>query len=164
LLSVTIQISEESKDETAKQYIEWLKANERAIENLIFYTDASKQNFTGKTGAAVYRVNGYNIKDWMWHLGECMEVFDAELFAIKRAFAQSEAFLTIYREKGVNCSIRKVLIFSDSQSGMKRINNLITRSGQTLIHRITQCATRITKEFPGVIIRIEWVPGHSAIL
>jgi hypothetical protein len=46
---------------------------------------------------------------------------------------------------------------------MKRINNLTTRSGQTLIHRITECATRIIKKFPGVIIQIEWVPGHSAI-
>jgi ribonuclease HI len=163
LPGVTIQISKESKDETAKQHTEWLEANERAIENLIFYTDASKQNSNGKTGAAVYRVSGHNTKDWMWHLGECMEVFDAELFAIERAFVQSEAFLTTYREKGVNCPIRKVFIFSDSQSGMKRINNLITRPGQTLIHRITECATRITKKFPGVTIQIEWVPGHSAI-
>jgi hypothetical protein len=65
LPGVTIQISEESKDETAKQHIEWLEANERAIENLIFYTDASKQNSNGKTGAAVYRVTGHNTKDWM---------------------------------------------------------------------------------------------------
>jgi hypothetical protein len=94
--------------------MEWLEANERVIENLIFYTDASKQNSNDKTGAAVYRVNGHNTKDWIWHLGECMEVFDAELFTIERAFVQSEAFLTIYREKEINCPIRKVFIFSDS--------------------------------------------------
>jgi ribonuclease HI len=47
---------------------------------------------------------------------------------------------------------------------MKRINNLTTSLGQTLIYRITECATRITRKFPGVIIQIEWVPGHSAIL
>jgi ribonuclease HI len=92
-----------------------------------------------------------------------MEVFDAELLAMERAFAQIEAFLTTYREKGVDCPIRKAFIFSDSQSGMKRIHNLITRPGQTLIHRITDCATRITKKFPDVTIQIEWVPGHSAI-
>ena len=86
LPGVSIQISEESKDETAKQHIEWLEANERVIENQIFYTDASKQNSNDKTGAAVYRVSGHNTKDWMWHLGECMEIFDAELFVIKRAF------------------------------------------------------------------------------
>jgi ribonuclease HI len=40
---------------------------------------------------------------------------------------------------------------------------LTIRPGQTLIHRITECATRITKKFLGVIIQIEWVPGHSAI-
>jgi hypothetical protein len=86
LPGITIQISKESKDETAKQHTEWLEANERAIENLIFYTDASKQNSNGKTGAAIYRVSDHNTKDWMWYLGECMEIFDAELFIIERAF------------------------------------------------------------------------------
>ena len=46
---------------------------------------------------------------------------------------------------------------------MKRINNLTTRPGQTLIHRITECVTRITRKFLGVTIQIEWVPGYSAI-
>jgi hypothetical protein len=46
---------------------------------------------------------------------------------------------------------------------MKRINNLITRPGQTLIYRIIKCATRIIRKFPGITIQIEWVPGHSTI-
>ncbi len=58
-----------------------------------------------------------------------MEVFDAELVTIKRAFVQLEAFLITYREKRINYLIRKVFIFSDSQLKMKRIYNLIIRSG-----------------------------------
>jgi hypothetical protein len=42
----------------------WLESNENAIENLIYYTDASKRNCDGKTGAAVCRINGKNTKKW----------------------------------------------------------------------------------------------------
>jgi hypothetical protein len=49
------------------------------------YTDASKRNCDGKTGAAICRINGKNTKDWSWFLESCMEVFDAELFAIREA-------------------------------------------------------------------------------
>jgi hypothetical protein len=42
-----------------------------------------------------------------------MEVFDAELFAIREAVYQLREFLAIYHERG-NCPIRKVFIFSDS--------------------------------------------------
>jgi hypothetical protein len=42
-----------------------------------------------------------------------MEVFDAELFAIRKAVYQLREFLAIYHKRG-NCPIRKVFIFSDS--------------------------------------------------
>jgi hypothetical protein len=42
-----------------------------------------------------------------------MEVFDAELFAIREAVHQLREFLAIYHKRG-NCPIRKVFIFSDS--------------------------------------------------
>jgi hypothetical protein len=40
----------------------WLEANENAIENLIYYTDASKRNCDNKTGATICRINGKNTK------------------------------------------------------------------------------------------------------
>jgi RNase H len=46
---------------------------------------------------------------------------------------------------------------------MKRIHNLITRPGQSLIHQIINYATRITIKFSGITIQIEWVSGHSGI-
>ena len=57
---------------------------------------------------------------------------DAELFAIGKALSQAEEFLTTYKDRGRTCPIRKIYIFSDSQSGMKRMNNLTTRPGQTV--------------------------------
>jgi hypothetical protein len=85
LPGVSIQISEQAKEKTAKIHEKWLESNENARENLIYYTDASKRNCDGKTGAVVCRINGKNTKEWSWFLGSCMEVFDAELFTIRKA-------------------------------------------------------------------------------
>jgi hypothetical protein len=85
LPGVFIQISEQAKEKTAKLHEKWLESNENAIENLIYYTDASKRNCDNKTGAAICRINDRNTKEWSWFLGLCMEVFDAELFAIREA-------------------------------------------------------------------------------
>jgi hypothetical protein len=65
-----------------------------------------------------------------------MEVFDAELFTIRKTVYQLREFLATYHERK-NCPIRKVFIFSDSQLGLKRIHNLITRPGQSLIQKLT---------------------------
>jgi hypothetical protein len=63
LPGVSIQISEQAKEKTAKMHEKWLEANENAIENLIYYTDASKRNCDGKTGVVICRINGRNTKE-----------------------------------------------------------------------------------------------------
>jgi hypothetical protein len=65
-----------------------------------------------------------------------MEVFDAELFIIRETVYQLREFLATYHKRG-NCPIRKIFIFSDSQSELKRIHNLTTRPGQSLIQKLT---------------------------
>jgi hypothetical protein len=84
LPGVSIQISEQAKEKTAKMHEEWLESNKNAIENLIYYTDASKRNCDGKTGVAICRINNKNTKKWSWFLKSCMEIFDAKLFAIRK--------------------------------------------------------------------------------
>jgi hypothetical protein len=64
LPGVSIQILEQAKEKTAKLHEKWLKINKSAIENLIYYTDASKRNCDSKTGAVICRINGKNTKDW----------------------------------------------------------------------------------------------------
>jgi hypothetical protein len=65
LPGVSIRILEQAKEKTAKVYKKWLESNENVIENLIYYTDASKRNCDGKTGAAICRINGRNTKKWL---------------------------------------------------------------------------------------------------
>jgi hypothetical protein len=83
LPEVSIQISEQAKEKTAKMHKKWLESNENAIENLIYYTDTSKRNCDGKTGAVICRINSKNTKEWSWFLELCMEIFDAKFFAIR---------------------------------------------------------------------------------
>ena len=75
-----------------------------------------------------------------------MEKFNAELFTFREAVYQLREFLAIYHEKE-NCPIRKVFIFSDSQSELKRIQNLITRPGQSLIQKLINDFLWITNKF-----------------
>jgi hypothetical protein len=42
-----------------------------------------------------------------------MEIFDTELFTIRKTVYQLREFLATYHERG-NCPIRKVFIFSDN--------------------------------------------------
>jgi ribonuclease HI len=90
-----------------------------------------------------------------------MEIFDTELFTIRETVHQLREFLATYHKKG-NCPIRKVFIFSDSQSGLKRIHNLITRPRQSLIQKLTNNLLWITNKFQ-ITVQFEWVPGHSKI-
>jgi hypothetical protein len=113
LSGVSIQISEQAKEKTAKLHEKWLESNKNAIENLIYYTDTSKRNCDNKTGIAICRINDRNTKEWSWFLGSCIEIFDAELFTIREAVYQLREFLATYHERG-NCPIRKVFIFSDN--------------------------------------------------
>jgi hypothetical protein len=63
LPKVSIQISEQAKEKTAKLYEKWLESNKNAIENLIYYTDASKRNCDDKIGTVICRINGKNTKE-----------------------------------------------------------------------------------------------------
>src|SRR6266487_3173943 len=59
------------------------------VNNLIIYSDGSKNEQTGNLGAGVFCTKNFsmeNSKSLSWNLGSHMEVFDAELFAMAKAF------------------------------------------------------------------------------
>jgi ribonuclease HI len=89
-------------------------------------------------------------------------VFDGELFALTQAFKETATSLENFFYRYPNCPIRHVFIFTDSQSALKRINDLTNRPGQSLIHELTNHAKTITTKFK-VTIHVEWVPAHLGI-
>ena len=82
-----------------------------------------------------------------------MEVFDAELFAIEKAFKIA------WENKQLNTD--KVWIFSNNQAAIKRLKNTSLKAGQYYIQTIRKWA----KKFQNIAIQLqlEWVPGHMNI-
>src|SRR5438034_10861673 len=82
-----------------------------------------------------------------------MEVFDAELFAIEKAFEIS------FNNRQLNTE--KVWIFSDSQAAIKRLKNSSLKSGLYYIQSIRKWAEKFQNN--NIQMQLEWVPGHMNI-
>jgi ribonuclease HI len=122
--------------------------------NIIIYSDDSKNEQTNKVGAGIfYTTNFVKNQSFSWNLGTGMEVFDAELFAIEKAFKIA------WENKQLNTD--KVWIFSDSQAAIKRLKNSSLKAGQYYVQAIRKWA----KKFQDIAVQLqlEWVPGHMNI-
>ena len=82
-----------------------------------------------------------------------MEVFDAELFAIEKAFEIA------WNKKQLNTE--KIWIFSDSQAAIKRLKNSNLKAGQYYIYSIRKWAEKFHNSY--IYIQLEWVPGYMNI-
>src|SRR5436853_6133014 len=82
-----------------------------------------------------------------------MKVFDAELFAIEKAFKIA------WENKQLNTD--KVWIFSDSQAAINRLMNSSLKAGQYYIQSIRKWAKKFQEK--AIQIYLEWVPGHMNI-
>src|SRR5436190_15341143 len=82
-----------------------------------------------------------------------MKVFDAELFAIEKAFKIA------WENRQLN--INKVWIFSDSQAAIKRLMNLSLKADQYYVQFIRKWAKNFQDK--AIQLQLEWVPGHINI-
>lgn len=90
-----------------------------------------------------------------YHLGEEMEVFDAELYAIEKATDIAEGYTADHRE------IKKVWILLDNQEAVRRIQKTKAGPGQNMI-----LSTRrgiLTLQGSDVKMTVQWVPGHVKV-
>ena len=120
----------------------------------MIYLNGSKNEQLNKLRAGIfYTINFIKNKSFSWNLSSSMKVFDAELFAIEKAFKIA------WENKQLN--IDKVWIFSNSQVAIKRLKNTSLKAGQYYIQTIRKWA----KKFQNIAIQLqlEWVPGHMNI-
>ena len=82
-----------------------------------------------------------------------MEVFNAELFAIEKAFKIA------WENKKLNTD--KVWIFSDSQAAIKRLKNSSLKAGQYYVQSIKKWAKKFQDR--AIQLQLKWVPGHMNI-
>src|SRR6266536_1531443 len=119
-----IQISEDSKEESAKKHQKMISEfqKDQHDDRIIIYTDGSKSE-TNQIGAGLVYTTNFSCYQWKaWNLGSKCEVFDAELFAIKKAIDFAYEKTDIWT--------REIWIFSDSQAALKRLKSREVRAGQ----------------------------------
>src|SRR6266480_1430700 len=111
-----------------------LKNNENN-SNIILYSDESKNEQLNKLRADVIYITNLVInQSFSWNLKSGMKVFDAELFAIEKAFEIA------FNNRQLNTE--KVWIFSDSQAAIKRLKNSSLKPDQYYVQSIRKWAEK----------------------
>ena len=82
----------------------------------------------------IYTTNFVKNQSFSWNLGTGIEIFNAELFAIEKAFKIA------WENRQLN--IDKVWIFSDSQAAIKRLVNPSLKAGQYYVQSIRKWAKK----------------------
>src|SRR5690348_5564865 len=139
--------------------IQKILTNNKDNSNIILYSDELKNEQLNKLGAGVFYTinfvkNQARSQSFSWNLGAGMEVFDAELFALEKAFK-------IAWEKKQEF-IKKVWIFSDSQAAIKRLQNSSLKADQYYIQFIRKWAEKFKNNH--ILLQLKWIPGHMNIL
>jgi len=128
---IDIKISELSKEQEAVEHKNQIQnlIKYQNVSNLIIYSDGSKCEKTGNLGAGIFYTKNFsteNSRSLSWNLDSHMEVFDAELFALKEAFKVASNQVSVFTTD--------IWIFSDSQAAIQRIqkSSLNTEQCQVL--------------------------------
>lgn len=121
---------------------------ERYQEHIIIFTDDSKDQETGTTGAA-FVVQRWNVQAFK-RTSTFLSVFRVELYAILMAVQWTEQIRN-----------HKVLICSDSVSAINSIGKGSSKSLQDLVYDIHLAVRNVKRR--GVEISFVWVPAHVGI-
>lgn len=151
-----IYISKSDKKTATKEHLLLLKDLLHQNNNVIIYTDGSKLDINGNLGAGMHYMYGKTTGQKSWSLGTTMEVYDAELFAIKQALKWStkQTFQNIR-------NIKDIWIFADNQAALQKIQSHKAISEQDLASQCQQSLEILIEQ--GFKPHIHWVPGHEDI-
>ena len=156
---ININISELSKEEEAIQHKNLIQKliKYQNINNVIIYSDDSKNENTDNLGAGIFYTKNFvieNSRSLSWNLNSHMKVFDAELFAIEKAFK-----LALDQ---ISCYTKDIWVFSDSQAAIQRIQKSGVNADQNHVLAIEKYTAKIKVKYQ-VNIYLNWVPGHMNI-
>jgi ribonuclease HI len=131
----------------------------REKSEIVVYSDASGRE--DHLGAAIVTLNGDKevlesrqvqvgpMGRWSVHAAELIGILYAVDMVFKLAHQRTD------REDG---SVPTATILCDSRSALQAIENPRNRSGQRIVHAITQAASEV--QAANVKLRLQWVPGH----
>src|SRR6266511_2572993 len=119
-----IEISEDSKEESAENHQKMISEFQKNQhdDRIIIYTDRSKSEIN-QIGADLVYITNFSCYQWKaWNLDSKYEIFNAELFTIKKAINFTYEKTDIWT--------REIWIFSNNQATLKRLKNREARAGQ----------------------------------
>ncbi|MCO8751554.1 hypothetical protein KLO70_19365, partial [Clostridioides difficile] len=154
---IDLKISHLSKEDQTREHLDLLKQmKDKAV---FIYTDGSRCEKTGNLGAGIaYSENNSDYLFDSWQIGKESEVFDAELFAILRAFKLIEMKIEHWKR------FEHIWVFSDSQAGLKRLQSNKISSGQSTLELILKSLQNIQKKISSSCsIHLHWVSAHMNI-
>jgi ribonuclease HI len=96
-----------------------------------------------------------NSRGLFWNLGSNIEVFNAELFAIEKAFKIAYKKITRFT--------KNIWIFSDSQAAIQRLQGSSLKAGQKYVIAVKNWITKIKTKKRQININLNWVPAHINI-
>ena len=145
-----------SEPVSKEQSVEEVKAialdtiNTKYATHLRIYTDGSKVE--NSTSAAMWIPSMEIGESWKLNHGRCRSIMGAELYAISRALH----WLVLHQPL---LTISKVVILSDSKSGIMAVNNTTTRSYSYLTNQIRNLANILEE----IELTIQFIPSHVGI-
>ena len=154
---VDIKLSSLSKEEETIAHTAQLKHICSSQRNsLIIYSDGSKHGETDslEAGLAV-KTSSTSFTQYSWNIGKSCEVFDAELYALDKAFQY------VIKASTSLSQIQDVWIFSDSQAAIQRLQSNHIKAGQNRVNSITRLVTKTSLK--DVRLHLQWVPSHMGI-
>lgn len=117
-------------------------------KSTVCYTDGSRKESTGLSGAGIYIVTPLKTEEITINLGKFASVFQAETMAILECAHRTKQI--------IGQETDKVLIYSDSQAALKALEKPVITSAL-----VRQCKTALNKLAAGRKVTLAWVPGHQ---
>ena len=139
--------SNEQKREVAERTI-----NQRYEEHLKLYTDGSK--IDNSTTSAVWNPTTGEGEYWKLSKGEARSIMGAELHAISKALHWTVLNSPVLTKN-------KVVILSDSKSGLQGIDRFSTKRYTYIIDQIKKTAS--TLQDIGITTQLQWIPSHVGV-
>jgi len=122
-------------------------------EGLVFWTDGSRKEDEWVGCAVVWEEEG-RWKKRRVHLGRQKEVFDAEMYAMSEA-------MKIADEMAEEKKVTRVMVFTDSQATLRRIQSDKPGPGQVLALRTMNWTDALARK--NIQVEYRWVPAHKGI-
>lgn len=134
----------------------------QAAKQCLYYTDGSA--IRGEVGSAVYAPREPGGKAWSQqrYVGPFREsnVYAAELYGIYMALKRTYDLLR--RSAGRNRPLlRRIVVFSDSQSALLSCRRPDRQSGQHILETIAALISKLRKR--EIQIELRWIPGHADV-